>query len=98
MEQRIVVVKDTKFEKDVQAVLDFGFDWSQWLSVGETISTATVTVPTGITKDSQSNTTDTVTVWLSGGTAGIWYDVTCKIVTSVGRTDRRTIQVLVTSR
>jgi len=45
----------TRFLKDPDAVLDYGFDWSDWLADGETISTSTWTVETGITKDSDSN-------------------------------------------
>lgn len=64
---------------------------------GETISTYTVTVPSGITKVSDAKTSVTIqgvtygantviTVWLSGGTNRSEYDITCQIVTSGGRT------------
>jgi hypothetical protein len=85
--------------KDSQAVLDWAFDWSKWLAVGESITgTPTVTVDAGLTKDSQSNTTNTVTVWLSGGTLGTTYKVACRITTNQGRTDERTIGIRVTDR
>lgn len=98
-----------RFLKDPQAVLDYKFDWkastngsgtSDWLASGETISTRTVTVATGLTKDSDAitDTNTSVTVWLSGGTAGTTYKVVCQIVTSAGRTDERTILVKVTNR
>lgn len=86
------------FHKDPDAVLDYYFDWSEWLATGETISSNTITVPTGITKDSDSATTTKVTVWLSGGTDGTTYTVACKIVTSAGRTDERSIDVHVMNR
>lgn len=81
--------------KDPQAVLDYVFDWSEWLAAGETISSRTVTAQTGITKDSDSitDTSTSVTVWLSGGTAGSYYTVICRIVTSAARTDERTLLV-----
>ena len=62
-----------KWDKDPSAVLDYAFDWSNWLGASETISSATVTVDAGLTKDSQSNTTTKVTVWLSGGTLATIY-------------------------
>jgi len=61
-------------------VLDYKFDWkaktngsgaTDWLAVGETISTYTVTADAGLTKasDSKTDTNTSVTAWLSGGTA-----------------------------
>jgi hypothetical protein len=81
------------FVKDPNAVLDYAFDWSDWLATGETISSHTITAETGITKDSDSESSGVVTIWLSGGTAGEYYDVACKIVTSASRTDERTITI-----
>lgn len=86
------------YYKDVDAVLDFGIDWSSWLDAGETISTSTYTVGTGITKDSDSNTTTASTVWLSGGTEGSSYIITNEIVTSDSRTDQRSFTVKVVER
>jgi len=84
--------------KDPEAVLDYGFDWSDWLADGETISTSTWTVPTGITKDSDSKTDTVTTIWLSGGTAGKSYRVTNHIVTSAGRQDDRSLIIKVMER
>ena len=99
------------FSKDVDAVLDYKFDWkgltngssgaqSDWLQSGETITEKTITVDDGITQDSSSLTDSntSVTVWLSGGTAGQKYNVACRIVTSEGRTDERTIRIHVKER
>lgn len=79
--------------KDPNAVLDYEIDWSSWLATSETISTSTWTVPTGITKDSDTHTTTTTTAWLSGGTAGNIYTLTNRIVTNQGRTEDRSIYV-----
>ena len=84
--------------KDPSAVLDYVFDWTEWLASGETIATHTITADTGITVDSSTEDDGKVTVWLSGGTAGINYKVACKITTSAGRTDERTIWIKVTNR
>ena len=85
--------------KDPSAVLDYVFDWKEeWLATGETIDNYTITADTGITVDSWTEDDGKVAVWLSGGTAGINYKVACKITTSAGRTDERTIWIKVVDR
>lgn len=79
------------FDKDPNAVLDYQWDWSDWLDEGETITVAVITVPAGLTLDSQVDTGATVTAWLSGGTAGDGYRIICHIETSEGREDDRSI-------
>lgn len=92
------------FIKDPDAVLDYKFDWkaltngtgtTDWLQSGETIASRTIDADSGITVDSSSitDTNTSVTVWLSGGTAGVDYDVRCEIVTSAARTDERTMVI-----
>lgn len=85
------------FVKDPEAVLDYLFDWSDWL-VTDTITTSTMAAETGITIDDDDNDDTTATVWLSGGTAGEDYRVTNTIVTMGGRTDERTIIARVRER
>lgn len=87
-----------RYIKDPDAVLDYGFDWSDWLATDETISSATWTVPDGITEDSTERSTTATKVWLSGGTVGSEYTVACKVVTSDGRTDERSFVVEVVNR
>ncbi len=84
--------------KDPSAVLDYVFDWTEWLATVETITDHTITADTGITADSSTEDAGKVTVWLSGGTAGINYKVACLITTSAGRTDERTIWIKVVDR
>lgn len=83
------------FLKDPNATLDYGFRWSDWLDEGDTISTSGWTVPDGITKVSDSMTTTTTTVWLSGGTIDVSYDIVNQIVTADGRKDDRTITIII---
>ena len=98
-------------KKDPSGKLDFKFDWApltnengdtDWLDTdgGETISTKTVTVPTGITKvsDALADTNTSILVWLSGGTDGNDYEVACKIVTSASREDTRRMTIQVRER
>jgi len=84
--------------KDPSAVLDYAFDWTGWLAAGETITDHTITADTGITVDSSTESDGKVTVWLSGGTAGINYKVACLVETSAGRTDERTLWIRVVDR
>lgn len=85
------------FTKDPSAVLDYMIDWLRWLK-GDTIQTSQWTVPAGLALVSQSNTTTTTTVWLSGGTAGQTYTVTNRITTAAGRTDERSLLIRVEER
>ena len=85
------------FQKDPAAVLDYEWDWSAWLG-SDTITSHTVTASTGITVASSTKTSTAVTAWLSGGTAGQSYGVTCQITTTAGRTDERTIMIAVINR
>ena len=85
--------------KDPAAVLDYSFVWcgdednASWLEDGESISSHTVTVAAGLTKDSDTENGGIVTLWLSGGTAGVDYIVSCLINTSMGRTEERSILI-----
>lgn len=86
------------FIKDPDAVLDYKFDWTQWLALDEIIESSTVLPSPGITVDSSVFTDNTSTVWLSAGTSGTLYSVTNRITTNQGRIDDRTIKVRVSSR
>ena len=84
--------------KDPSAVLDYVYDWTGWLATSETIANHTITADTGLKVDSSTENNGKITVWLSGGTAGINYKVACLITTTEGRTDERTIWIKVTNR
>lgn len=85
--------------KDPDAVLDWNFDWSNWLDGDEEIDVSTFIVSSGITVASSSNTATSATVWLSGGTAGV-YRVTNRVTTTSipARTDDRSITIRVKER
>lgn len=84
--------------KDPEAVLDYSVDWSRLLGDVDTITALTVTPEEGVTVDSSSFTDTTTTAWISGGTAGEEYGVTFSITTAGGRTDERTITLIVRQR
>ena len=74
-------------------VLEYTINWAAELGDSEVINTSAFTAPAGITIDSDTKTTTAATVWLSGGTAGVEYEITNTIVSSQGRTHEKTIAV-----
>lgn len=87
-----------RFTKDPDSTLDYGNDWSAWLTDAgdDTIATSVWIVPDGITKASDSHTTTTTTIWLTGGTLGTRYNVVNRITTTQGRTEDRTLRIGIT--
>lgn len=83
------------FTKDPDAVLDYQLDWSEWLATGDTISASAWVVPTGLTLDSDSNTTTKATAVLSGGDLGVTYIVTNRITTVNGLITDRSIEITI---
>lgn len=83
--------------KDPSDVLNYKFKFSDWLAAGETISAKTVTVDSGLTKNSDvlADTDTSVVVQLSGGTAGTTYTVACKITATDTQEIERSIQIQV---
>jgi len=90
------------FKKDPQASLDYGFNYTDWLAVGETITTSTwASTPAGLTVGTNSIGTGITVVWLSGGTVGVTYSVTNHVTTTIGsihREDDRTLEILIEER
>lgn len=84
--------------KDPDANLDYVWDWSKWLTADETISNVAWIVAEGITKGTTFNDDSTATIWLSGGTVGDSYAITCRITTDQGRIDDRTKTIKVKAR
>lgn len=76
--------------KDPHDVLDYAINWqgdpAPFLLPGETITLSVWVMPQGITKDSDTHTSTTATIWVSGGTAGQTYHLVNRITTSGGRT------------
>jgi hypothetical protein len=87
------------FLKGQKAVLDYAFDWGKrWLQAGESIDTYTLTIDAGITNEGDSENDGIVTVWLSGGTYGETYEISCVITTNLGRTEERLAKIIMEPR
>jgi len=90
---------DNHFSKSPHAKLDYTIDWTDALEDGETISEASWSIPSGLTDEqSESNTTTSQTVWVSGGTLGTKYALRGDMVSSEGREDSRTIYITIEER
>lgn len=82
--------------KAPKAVLDYPFDWSAWLSsIDDTIIDHLIIVDDGIVCTSSVLSGNIVVAWISGGTEGTIYRVTCRITTAGGRVDERSIFIKV---
>lgn len=77
--------------KDPDAILDYFFDWSTWLTENsDTLTDYEVEIEEGdgaLAIDEDSEAEGIITIVLSGGTAGTRYLVRSRITTEGGRTD-----------
>lgn len=85
------------FVKPPAEVKDFLMDWSDKLDTGDTISTSAwsilpLTSPP-LVEDSETETDDSATIWVSGGAVGSLYTLENTITTAGGRKFVEAIQV-----
>ena len=86
------------FTKDPNADLDYTIDWAAWLAT-DTISTSTWSVAEGdVTLHDAAVVGALTQVWATGGTAGTLARLTNRIVTTAGRTDDRTLTLILQER
>lgn len=93
---------------DPDETLDYTCSWSTWLDDGgspsDTISSSSWAItpqeasPTAPELSSESNTTNSATVFVSNCVRGQVYDLTNKIVTAAGRTAERSMKLRCESR
>lgn len=88
----------TDMIKDSDARLDFAVDWTAWLVAPDTIASVQWLPDPGITVDTPTLAGAKATVWISGGMARQRYGVTCRVTTTAGRVDDRTIHVRIMER
>ena len=83
-------------KKSYDEYLDYTWLFAKWLSTGDRIVSATVTaLPSDLIVSGPLVTDTAVTVWLSGGTTGQTYNVTCVATTSAGRVVHRSASLVV---
>jgi len=83
--------------KDPSATLDYSFDWSDWLQGAEAITSTnwSVTPTGGLTLGAETAAGNTRGVFVSSGTLGARYRLTCQIETDLGRTAEQSLAVRV---
>jgi hypothetical protein len=88
------------YVKDPTARLDYTWGWSDWLTVvADTIDSATVAVPDGLTAFGPPVVGDsTVTQWVEGGSLDGVYRMVCQITTAGGRIDERSIYLKISEQ
>ena len=85
--------------KDPDSRLEWGCDWSAWLTDGDTITASEWAADSDtITLDTDSHDDTTTVVWVTGGKPGTRVRLTNRITTTQGRTDDRTITLLIRQR
>lgn len=94
-----------RFSKDPSAVLDYEVDWSQWMPANDEIDEIdwTVTGPDESLEILSGGRAPSVEgslakCWLGGGTIGGRYTLACRVTTSAGRIDERSLVINVVER
>lgn len=83
------------FRKQPADVKDYTWDWTAWMPEGDSILTATVTADAGVTLGAKVIAGNLVQQFISGGTDGGVYKITCTMTTTQGRRDERDITLYV---
>ena len=72
-----------KRTKDPDAILDYEFNWEEWLTpLADTIASVEFVLSGGLASVSESHTSTTATIFVSGGVEGEVEEITCRITTN----------------
>jgi hypothetical protein len=84
------------FYKDPDATLDYVWDWTDWLG-NDTISSFTITPPNIelVVEGTPTELNGVITAFLTGGVLNKSYKIVCKILTNGGRTEDRSIRLII---
>lgn len=85
----------TIIRKDPDAKLDYVLSWSSVFDSADTLSTVVWTVPAGLTKESQAESTLSSTIVLSGGVAGTSYTLIATATSTAGYIEDQEITVYI---
>lgn len=89
-----------KVDKDPGAELDYGFDWTDWLTGDEVIDAVDWYVPSDLVLFDEAFSDTVAVAWIRGGTVGKSYIVTCHMQTdsTPQRVDERSFIIKVKQR
>lgn len=76
------------FIKQPADTKDYDIDYSEWLTFNDNVQEAVILIEgsdSTLVKDSVFINDPVVKIWLSGGTAGVTYKVTCTMTSADGR-------------
>ena len=77
---------------DPATKVDYGIDWTDWLTAGDTITTSVWEIsPAGPTLSAGSMTSTSTAIFIEGCAVGKIYRLTNRISTVQARTDERSI-------
>ena len=81
-----------RFSMDPHDILDFSFDFTDWLE-SDTLSSITWSVSRGIITGSIAQTQTVATIFVSNGVVNRVYEVHCQVTTTAGRTVNRSLEI-----
>lgn len=87
--------------KDPDVTLDYGFDWTDYLAAGETITSSAWAIEGGDVQllfVNATNAAGMTNCFVSGGTKGQVYTLRNRITTDQGRSDERSWTIRVEPR
>jgi len=88
-----IITTAERYKKSTE-VLDYDFDYTEFLGADNIASSDITSTPSGLTLGTKSNTTKVQKQWISGGTIGVIYSVKCAMTSTGGRV--KTLEVLLT--
>lgn len=75
---------------------DYDIDYSQWLTAGDNVESAGVSVtPNGLTVESIFVNDPNLKIWVSGGASGSKYNLTVTTTTADGRVKQNEFKITV---
>jgi hypothetical protein len=83
-------------DKAAAAVLDYSWDWTNWLNAGDSVASYLILPDSAINVVSDSRNAGVITAILSGGVLHRTHEVTCRITTTAGLVDERSIYLTIT--
>jgi hypothetical protein len=84
--------------KDPDSRVDFTLDYTEHFIDDDTVTSAEIIAPEGITVESPTITNNKVTFWCSGGESGENYLITCRTTTQLGRVEDHSFKLVVRQR
>ncbi len=73
------------------AILDYGFNWTAWLQLSETVVSSAWAIDPVLTLSGSQDVANVTSTFVNGGDVGKVYTLTNTITTNQGRTDSRTL-------